>query len=205
MLTANVYARSKCQYQPTGAVTVICFSALTLYLVIGILLTLAQSTIGTDNSEIFFTGAMVVLTLGMFVATAIIYGVDLYTQQIRAPFTQKASEHALMVERLRKHIEECRSLDFGDSQHQIRCRNLLKSLEMIASALSHSNGCCGPLSLKKEDESHAELSDFDKTLNGFEQILCDATHSKIVSTEGLDQLERLTSSLVATAEREGIL
>jgi len=204
MLITNVYARSKCQYQPTGAVTVICFGALATYTIIGLLLTFAQSAIGTDNSAGLFTGALLALTLVMFVATAIIYGVDLYTQQMRAPAIQKTAEHKWTADRLGNSIEECRKLNFSDSQHQVRCSKMLKRLDMIAKGLSHSSGC-GLKTSGKEEESSAGKSNLEKALNNFEQLLGDAKSTKPTSEECLDRLERNTSELVAIAEHEGLL
>lgn len=142
ILAVNTFARSRCEYRPSGAILAISYGIIGAFALSGLLSIIVYSIVRDDEGsrDGAFTAVMMALTVFWFIVAFLLYAYDLHAQAVARPAKEKRAEHKNYARSLAPLLSALRAFKTTDDGVRTRVSIALKKLESIDGALSHSHG-----------------------------------------------------------------
>ena len=142
LFSVNHYARAKEQFQPSGATVAIVWVLIGLFAITGLLAIGVYWAIrdGEGSGDSAFAGVLIALTTGWSVIATILLSNDLRHQAVNQPVMETRAEHRRQAHSLVASLALLRGITVDDDRSRLRLDHLVKKLEMVDTALSHSHG-----------------------------------------------------------------
>ena len=142
LFSVNHYARASAQLRPTGATVAIVWVLIGLFTITGFLAIVVYWVIrdGDGSGDSAFAGVLIALTTGWSIIAIILFSHDLKHQAVNQPVMATRAEHRRQAHSLVASLVLLKGITVNDNRNRVRLDHLVKKLEMIDTALSHSHG-----------------------------------------------------------------
>lgn len=208
MFTANLFARQRSRYRPSGATMMMVYIVIAIYAVLGMASILVYVGLRDENgaSDPIFFAVMIVVSLIAVVLVAVVYGYELFFQGKMAPVLEKRREHAGKALDLGIVLSTLQSGRAPTDELITRRGRVAKRLEAVQTALAHSHG--GGVGSYEGGRGHELDPAAERELASAAAQIEELAHSLPAEAdgyaEGLAQLERLTTKMENAVTRLGM-
>jgi hypothetical protein len=141
-LGVNLLSRQRCRHKLSGAAVVVSYAVLTAYALAGLIAIVVYSFVRDDQNpkDGAFSGVLILLTVLAVCAVVIVYAYDLFFHVQMEPVLAKRQEHSKQGTTIAEAIRALSNTDAPNSELLVRRGKLVKRLEAMETALSHSHG-----------------------------------------------------------------
>ena len=142
ILAVNVFARTRCEFRPSGAILSITYGAVVGFAATSLLSILVYYYLRDDkgSSDHIFTAFLVLLTAIWFIAVFVLYANDLHSQSVSRSVTEGRETHRQFAEDLKPILVALRKVHPENYEIRKRLDAIVKNLEVVSTATSHSHG-----------------------------------------------------------------
>lgn len=142
VMAVNMYARSFCEYRPSGAIISITYSIIGAFTVSGLVAIFVYSVVRNEDGtmDAAFGGVMIAITVIWFSAALMLYAYDLRSQEGARPMLERRVAHRMQARSVAPMLSTLRGFKTNDDMLRARVSLAMKKLEAIDVALTHSHG-----------------------------------------------------------------